>query len=227
MKRIKVLMCAAVLGMCLTGCGNSGDENAAQQTTETQETIESNTTEGITGTDMQAGTEGNAVTEDTTAQDTNAEGTVAWSTEMEGIKQAVAGALGENYWPNTQIPMEMLEGNYGITSDMYDDYMGEIPMISTNVDTLIVIKAKEDKVSEVQAALNSYRDMMVADTMQYPANLGKIQASTVETIGNYVCFIQLGADTMAALEEGDEAVIKQCQEQNQLALEAIRGVIGQ
>ena len=65
--------------------------------------------------------------------------------------------------------------------------------------------------------------------MQYPMNKGKIQASRIESFGNCVCFVQLGADTTNIYgEEGDEeAVIRHCQEQNELALEAIGKVISQ
>ena len=86
----------------------------------------------------------------------------------------------------------------------------------------LIIHAKDGKVEDVENALNAYRDSLVNDTMQYPMNLGKIQASRVERIGDYVCFVQLGADTSSVEEQGDEAVITYCQEQNELALEAIR-----
>ena len=59
--------------------------------------------------------------------------------------------------------------------------------------------------------------------MQYPMNVGKVQASRIETVGNYVMFVQLGGDTMQAAEEGDEAVVAMCQEINDKAVEAIRG----
>ena len=111
---------------------------------------------------------------------------------------------------------------YGVSAELYDAYLGEAPMISVNVDTLLIIHAKDGKVEEVESALNAYRDSLVNDTMQYPMNLGKIQASRVERIGDYVCFVQLGADTSSVEEQGDEAVITYCQEQNELALEAIR-----
>ena len=141
--------------------------------------------------------------------------------ELYPLPFAVAEALGENYWPNTAITPEMLEGTFGITSDLYEDYMGEMPMISTNVDTLLIIKAKSDKVDAVEEALNEYRDNLINNTTQYPMNLGKIQASRIERLGDYVCFVQLGADTTAASESGDEAVITQCQEQNELAIEIL------
>ena len=74
----------------------------------------------------------------------------------------------------------------------------------------------------MEDALNAYRDNLVNDTMQYPMNLGKIQASRIETFDNYVCFVQLGADTTDLMEQGDDVVIEKCQEENEKALEAIR-----
>jgi len=116
---------------------------------------------------------------------------------------------------------EMLEGFYGITPDMYDDYMAEMPMMSTNVDTLLIIKAKDDKVKAVEEALNSFRDMKLEDTMQYPMNLGKLQASRIQTFGNYVCFVQLGGDNLADEDMTEEESLTKCQEMNELALEII------
>ncbi len=145
---------------------------------------------------------------------------------MTDVRQAVVDAMGENYWPQMEIPAEFLEG-FGLTTDMYEEFFGEMPMISTNVDTLIVIKAKEGQVEAVEGVLNAYRDNLVNDTMQYPMNLGKIQASEVKTFGNYVCFVQLGADVMNALEKGDAEVIKHCQAQNAIAIEALEKAITQ
>ena len=139
---------------------------------------------------------------------------------MSAIRQAVVDVMGENYWPNTQFSPEYLEG-YGLTSDMYTDFFGEMPMISTNVDTLIVIKASEGQTDAVEEVLNSYRETLVNDTLQYPMNVGKIQASRIEVIGDYVCFVQLGADVSEQMDVSDEEVIRHCQEQNELALEAI------
>lgn len=145
------------------------------------------------------------------------------------LKTAVADALGDAYWPETEIPAEYLDGTYGISADMYEEYLGEMPMMSTNVDTLVIVKAKEDSAAQVEEAMNAYRDMLVNDTMQYPMNVGKIQASRIETFGRYVCFVQLGGDTTAVMDENpdneDDAVIAYCQEQNQIALDAIERVL--
>ncbi len=146
---------------------------------------------------------------------------------MDTIRQAVVDALGDNYFPNSTVEAEVLEGLFGVSADLYDDYYGEMPMINTNADKILVVKAKADKVADVEAALNTYLEGQKGDTMQYPQNLGKIQAAMMETYGNYVCLVMLGGDVMDLLDQGDEAVIAHCQEQNQLALDAIKGVVTQ
>lgn len=144
---------------------------------------------------------------------------------MAELKEALVNSLGEDYWPDTEIPEDMLKDIYGISTDMYEEYYGETPMISTNVDTVLIVKAKEGQVEAVEDALNTYRDAMVSDTLQYPMNVGKIQASRIESFGQYVCFVQLGADTMEALDHGDDAVIEQCQQANEQALEVIQNTL--
>lgn len=146
---------------------------------------------------------------------------------MDELKKAVVDVLGENYWPNTAIPAEMLEGTYGISADMYDEFLGETPMISANVDTLLIIKAKADKTQEVADALNAYRDNQIENGMHYPMNVGKVHASRIETFGNYVCFVQLGADISDLEEQGDEAIIEYCQQENEKALDAIEKTLAQ
>lgn len=208
MKKLFMLVCAGALVFSLTACGsknNNVPETPVVPDENVQEPIDNVPTENEPADNVQAGP----------------------SEEMMAIRDAVAEALGENYWPNMQIPADMLESMYGVSSDMYEDYVAEMPMISANVDTLLIIKAKSDKVEAVEEALNNYRDALVNDTMQYPMNLGKIQASRIETIGDYVCFVQLGADTTEVAENGDEAVILHCQEQNELAIEVISQSIPQ
>lgn len=141
------------------------------------------------------------------------------------LRDAAADALGEGYWPNMELGGTELEGLTGLKADQYEEFSAEMPMISVNVDTLIIVKAKEGKAGEAADALTSYRQRLVEDTMQYPMNLGKIQASEVVSFGNYVCFIQLGGDTSSADESGEEAVIKHCQAENQKAAEAIEALL--
>lgn len=137
------------------------------------------------------------------------------------LAEAVKNELGENYYPNTQMESQMLEDVYGVESGSYEEFYGEIPAISTNVDTLVIVKANEGCEDEIEQALVSYMENSKADTMQYPMNIGKIQSSQVKTFGNYVCFVQLGGNVMEAMDQGDEAVIKQCQAMNEQALNII------
>lgn len=213
MKKLVAMLMIGTMTLSFAACGGGNDETTQESTQATETQMEST----VATETVEASAE--ASTEAVEGGDVALEG---WSTEMESIKTAVVETLGENYWPNTPISADILEGTYGITSDMYDDYLAEMPMISVNVDTLLIIKAKDGMVESVEEALNAYREAIVSDTMQYPMNVGKIQASRIETIGNYVCFVQLGADTMTASESGDEAVVAQCQEANELAIEVIR-----
>lgn len=140
------------------------------------------------------------------------------------LKDAVVAAVGEdNYVPSMPLDAETLKSLCGVEADMYEEYVAEMPMISVNVDMLVIVKAKADKVDAVEKALKAYHDAQVADTMQYPMNLGKIQAGQVERIGNYVIYARLGADAVEL--ETDEEIIAKCQEANKQAIEAIRGKV--
>ena len=219
MKKLSVMLLIMTMSISMIACGNK-DANNESSTPSTQESVSEESTQEST---EESQTEESS--EDVSVED-EIGGEAVMSEEMTGIRQAVVDAIGDNYFPQMQIPAEYLEG-FGLTADMYEEFFGEMPMISTNVDTLIVIKAKEGQVEAVEGVLNAYRENLVNDTMQYPMNLGKIQASEVKTIGNFVCFVQLGGDVMDALEQGDEEVIKHCQAQNAIAIEALEGAINQ
>ncbi len=220
MKKLTVLLLIMTMSISMIACGNNDGKQESSTPESTQESVvDESVQESIEESLSEESTE-EVVTEEEIV------GEAEMSEEMTGIRQAVVDAIGENYFPQMQIPAEFLEG-FGLTADMYDEFFGEMPMISTNVDTLIVIKAKEGQVEAVEGVLNAYRENLVNDTMQYPMNLGKIQASEVKTIGNFVCFVQLGGDVMDALEKGDEEVIKHCQAQNAIAIEALEGAINQ
>ncbi len=140
---------------------------------------------------------------------------------MAEIKEAVVDMLGDNYWPDSKIDAVSLEQIYGISSDMYEDFFAERPSNDTNVDTLIIIKAKSDQVDQVEKILREYQETNIADCEAYSQNLEKTQAARIETFHNYVCFVQLGADTRAANDISSEAVVDQCLEENERTLDAI------
>ena len=226
MKKLLVILSMGLLMVTATGCGskeeNPGSQGSVESSSGSSTSEESSASQESSEESLPSG-------------DESYSGTVAngydyangWTEEMEAIRKAVTDELGDDYWPNTQIFPDFLEMSFGLTQDMYEDYMGEMPMISVNVETIVVVKAKPDQVDAVESALNAYRDGEINQQMQYPMNVGKVQASQVEKIGNYVCFVQLGADTDAAMEQGDEAVIEQCREVNGRVIEIIRQQVQQ
>lgn len=206
MKKNKILtVCSllAVFVVLLTACGKKNNGNTGENT-------ESTTPQ----TSSQAGNNtGNTLAESTEP---------AQESSLMYLRDAVAEALGEDYWPDSVMEPEYVQDLYGLKPDMYEDIFVETPMIGTNVDTLIIVQAKKDRVEDVEKALNTYREGEINNTMQYPMNIGKVQASRIETIDNYVLFIQLGGSSVDAEEEGEEKVMELSREQNEKALEAIR-----
>lgn len=200
--KTKLFCIYLVLICCLTACGGETAGNGGQSTEE-NDMVESSGQSGAGSFNAYS------------------------NASMAELKEAVVEALGEDYWPNVAADAEILSEMYGISEDMYDDFLVEMPMISTNVDTMIIIKAKEGQEDAVENALNEYRDFIVNDSMQYPMNIGKVQASRIEAFGNYICFIQLGGDVMDLMDQGNDVVISHCQEQNERALDAIRTTLAE
>lgn len=222
MKKTAIYLCAGILAFALTACGGKDDGDSSQSTNPTGSTEETqNTAEPSQGgSDEASGEDGteSEPSDQTPDGGTDTEG--GWSEEMSGLRAAVVDALGEdNYWPDMPMDAELFEAMFSIGADLYEDYLAESPMIGTNKDTLVIVKAKDDTVDEVERLLTARHDAEVADTMQYPMNLGKIQAGQVEKIGNYVIYVMLGADAVD-LEEEDSIV--RCQEANKQAIDAIR-----
>ena len=137
------------------------------------------------------------------------------------LVEAVASELSDEYWADAVLEQEILDDWYGISAEMYEEFYGQTPMISANVDALIVVKAQEDQAENVENALLTYKESMVQDTLQYPSNIPKIQASSISKYGKYVCFVQLGGSMNGTEGDDEEAAIKACQEMNERALSVI------
>lgn len=144
---------------------------------------------------------------------------------MEEIKKAVVGVLGENYWPDKQLTEAELETETGLKKDMYEDYLAEKLNVETDIDMMIILKTKPEKLSDIETMLNEYRDSLLIKYKDRPQELGKVTASRIEIIDSYICFVQLGADTAAAAQTGDEKVIELCQQENERAIDIIEKTI--
>ena len=147
----------------------------------------------------------------------------AVNVSLDDVLNKIKEAYGEGYIPNTPMDDQMLNDVIGLSPELCESYVAEMPMISTFVETFIGVKAKEGKGDDVEKALTEYRERLVGDTMQYPMNVAKIQASQVIRHGDYVFFVMLGAPSDEAMEEGDEEALKSAAENNQIAVDIIDG----
>ncbi len=149
--------------------------------------------------------------------------TVQNSPEPDAVYEAVKAAYGENYLPNMRLTDEEIEVRYGISGDLYSSAIAEVPMISTQVDELVLVKAKDEAARDtIEEALTAFQNVLKEDTFQYPANQLKIQASQVYVKGDYVCFIMLGVLDNETAQQADEGkVIEAYKAENEKAVTAI------
>lgn len=134
------------------------------------------------------------------------------------LKDDVKELLGDKYWPEVDLTKEELEQKTGITEDMYVDFLAERQVLDSHIDTMIIIHAKEAHVGDIEQALEEYRADVIEENRGHSQNLCKAEASRMETIEDYVCFVQLGADTTIVADKGEEEIIAYCQEENERAL---------
>lgn len=145
---------------------------------------------------------------------------------LDEIHAAVKEAYGEDYLPNQLYDAQTMEDIYGIKEEWVEEEIAEVPMISANVDTFLAVKAKSEYVDQVKEAIESYREILISDTMQYPVNIPKIQASQIEVYGDYLFFIMLGVVPMEVEEQGEEAILEKAKENNQVAVNTIKEKLG-
>ena len=127
------------------------------------------------------------------------------------LRENIAKAYNDNYLPNMAIPEEDLESQFGITSDMYDEIVAEMPTIGFHPDRLIIVKAKAGKADAVENAFKNAKNLLTENNTQYPQNLAKIAAAKVLRNGDYVCFMLLGKPDESG--ENDESAAQFAEDQ--------------
>lgn len=139
------------------------------------------------------------------------------------IRKAIQEAYGDNFVANMELTKEEINERYKMQSSWYSDASAQVPMISAQVDTLIIVKAKNAKTKKkIKKALTEYRQSLIEDTLQYPMNVYKISASRVYVKDNYVFFIMLGFIDKDIEESGDdEAIVTAFKDQNKIAVNTI------
>lgn len=144
---------------------------------------------------------------------------------MQALREGVKEELGDHYWPEIPLSDKELAEKTGITENMYVEFLAEEQIMEANIDMMIIIHAKEDYVGTVEQALEDYRSRLIEENLKYPQNLAKAEASRMETIENYICFVQLGADTTIVADKGEKEIIAYCQEENERAIDILEKAI--
>lgn len=129
---------------------------------------------------------------DNNEQNPSGENQVIDETTFDKVIESVKEEYGEYYLPNVEMDEERFVEVTGIDMENVERFYAEEPMIGTQVDKFIAIKAKDGKGADVEADLNAYRDVLVNDSLQYPINEAKVESSEVVRYGDYVYFVMLG-----------------------------------
>lgn len=137
------------------------------------------------------------------------------------ILAAVKTAYGEDYLPGEALSEEALTQYFGLETEWIEEYAAEVSMISVHPDRVVIVKAAEGKADAVEEALEKARESAVNDTMIYPMNVAKVNASVVVRHEDYVAYFLLGAPDDTS--ETEEEAMKFAEEQVQKAVDVFTG----
>ncbi len=144
--------------------------------------------------------------------------------DLDAAVAAVKAAYGEFYGPSSPIEATMLEDIMKVKADDVVDFYAEGPLMSTSVDTLIIVIAKDDKIETVKKALEDYQYYLEHDAFNYPMNMAKVSSSQVVVKGNVVAFVLLGKYDDRNEATDDERILY-AQQQVQLGVDALLAVL--
>lgn len=181
-KTICMLAAAAMILAAAAGCSNDG--GSANGSTTPAATVSEAATDGAGAADTSAEEGGDTSAPEDGGEEAGAVGKIA---------DKIIAAYGDNYLPNMDIPADMLQSLVGLEADSYTEIFAQQPMISAHPDILIIAKAASGKTDEIKSKLEQYQDYLINESMQYPMNVAKVNASQIVANGDYVAFILLGA----------------------------------
>ena len=116
---------------------------------------------------------------------------------------------------------EEFEELTGIPEEMYHSFLAEYEHTEAGTDMMILVEAKEEEVTNVELLLDQYREKLLKTYEKQPINHAKVEASRIEVIDNYICFVQLGADTSCLKNADEDTLVSFCQNQNEQALDIL------
>lgn len=195
-----LLVCAAAAAVISACAANGNNSSSGMQSDTVSDSVQSAITDGTDISSQQPG-------------DENANVSVA-----QRLRQSIADAYGENYLPNMSMSEELLESEFGLSRDMYDDIIAEMPTVGFHPDRLIILKPKQGRENEVKQALETARETLAEDSVQYPVNAAKVNAAKVLEHDGYYCFMLLGKPD--DLSEDEEQAAQFADEQISIGVKA-------
>ena len=147
---------------------------------------------------IQAYTEANQMAREIIAAVISGEMVVEPWTEFDKMRNEIVKWYGTTYYPNVKVHEdEAYLGTYladtlKIDAAWVDEIIIEVPMISANADTLILVDPSEGNAENVLKALQDYKTYLVEESFQYPMNEARVKTAAVAQVGDYVCFSVLG-----------------------------------
>ena len=112
-------------------------------------------------------------------------------TDLQQLYDEVKNTYGEHYYPTRKLSPAELEETFGISTDLYSEFIADTSSGEDAPDTLVIIKALEGKEQEVEDKLNAHRETLLNDT-KWEGSREKIEASRVYRNGAYVFYVMLG-----------------------------------
>ena len=155
------------------------------------------------------------------------EATVDHNQMIQNVVQALKETYGSAYLPDMQVQEDeyYMKDLLGLDASWYDAAYVEVPGMSFGVDKFIMIHPTEGNLENVENALNNFSETQISDAHQYPANLTKLQAASVEVIGDYVCYMIFTGALGDVMFEDDAAAIMAYTEANFEASRIVAAVI--
>lgn len=156
-------------------------------------------------------------------------------TEIDLIRNSIVKMYGTTYYPNVKVHADeeylkmYMTDTLKLDAAWVNDIIIEVPMISANVDTLILVNPTEGNAENVLNALTEYKRFLVEESFQYPMNEARVQKAVVQQVGDYVCFSILGGAVDDPSMYGfttDEELADYYEQMNMNAIYAIQGYLG-
>lgn len=186
---------------------------------------------------IQAYTEANQQAKQIVAAVVSGEMVVEPWTELDKMRNAIEKGYYGTYYPNYKVHEDeaglstYLADTLKIDAAWVDDIIIEVPMISANADTLILVDPSEGNAENVLKALQAYKTYLVEESFQYPMNEARVKSAVVEQIGDYVCFSILGGaldnpEDMGIANDDVEQLVSYYESMNMNAIYALQNYLG-